>query len=46
MYDMLEDFNVKLLEFCDGGLVLWIYFCKYYQNCGFGEVVNVIGDVF
>lgn len=46
MYDMPEDFNVKLLEFCDGGLVPWIHFCKHHQNCGFGEVVNVTGDVF
>lgn len=42
MYDMFVSFNMKLFEFCEGGLVLWIYFCKYYKNYGFGEVVNII----
>lgn len=46
MYDMPESFNVKLLEFCDGGLVPWIRFCNHYQNYGFGEIVNVTGDMF
>lgn len=41
MYDILCSFNIVLFEFCDGGLVLWIKFCKYYQKYGFGELVNV-----
>ncbi|KAG0618419.1 hypothetical protein M758_4G062700 [Ceratodon purpureus] len=46
MYDMPEVFNIKLLEYCDGRMVSWIRFCKHYQNYGFGEVVNVTGDMF
>lgn len=44
MYDMPEVFNIKLLEFCNGGLVPWIRFCKHYKNWGFGE--NVTSDIF
>lgn len=46
MYDMLEVFNIKILEFCDGKLVYWIYFCNYYKNYGFGEIVNMINSMF
>lgn len=46
MYDMPEVFNVKLLEYCDGGLVPWIHFCKHSQSYGFGEIVNVTGELF
>lgn len=40
MYDMPEVFNIKLLEFCNGGLVPWIRFCQHYRNWGFGENVR------
>lgn len=46
MYDMLKEFNIKLLELCDGELVDWIYFCKYCKNFGFGEKVNMINEIF
>lgn len=37
IYDMPEVFNTKFLEYCDGGLVHWIRFCKHYRSYGFGE---------
>lgn len=46
MYNIPATFNTALLEFCDGGLVSWISFCKHYQNYGFGEVVDKSVDIF
>jgi len=46
IYDIPPSFNTALLEFCDGGLVSWIKFCKHHQNYGFGELVNASTAIF
>nr|XP_024391983.1 xyloglucan galactosyltransferase KATAMARI1 homolog isoform X2 [Physcomitrium patens]PNR42371.1 hypothetical protein PHYPA_017200 [Physcomitrium patens] len=46
MYDIPPSFNTALLQFCEGGLVHWIKFCKHYQNHGFGERVMASASMF